>query len=130
MGCGIEFQSIKLKNQHKIKDPGNSCKASFGLEEELSKSLSPSPFSMVDNDQSECMLKELVNSDNKTLLSIFYEKNINTESSQHWRKVFNDHIFFTLQSICIIKKLKPIPEDLLARKSISLSPITNSKFVI
>ena len=99
------------------------------LKEQLTASLSPSPFKEVDQTNQEAGLKQLAASSETTglLLSPFYKTEISQESSSSWKKALKDYILHTLQTICIIKKLKEVPTNLLEKKSVKLEKKTGSK---
>ena len=61
------------------------------------------------------------------LLSPFYGTDMGTENSGVWKKALKDYIQHTLQSICIIKRLKQVPSGLIASKSVTLQPLKASK---
>jgi len=97
------------------------------LQDKLTASLSPSPFISVGGSEEEAGLDQLVAaSKGDFILTPFYGREIMSGSAKHWKKALKDHILHTLQSICIIKKLKPIPSELLLKKSVTLSNSSGS----
>ncbi len=102
------------------------------LRDQLAASLSPSPFREVNQKTQEDGIKQLVASSETKhlLLSSFYCPEAGAENSATWKKALKDYIFHTLQSICIIKKLKEVPATLLARKAIKLDPISANSIIV
>lgn len=93
------------------------------LREELTESLSPSPFKKNDPGEQEEKLEQLVASQapitKNILCSPFYDNDVKAGKGHNaWTKALKEHIVQTLESICIIKKLKPVPFDLIEKKKL------------
>ena len=93
------------------------------LREKLSDSLSPSPFRCEDPSASDATLEELVvasASPTKNLIfSQFYGSEMSAVGShKQLKKALKDHIIHTLESICLIKKLQPVPSQIVSKKTL------------
>ena len=102
------------------------------LKEKLTESLSPSPFRNEDPGAREEKLERLVASTacptKMILFSPFYGSELTTTSSHHaWKIALKDHIVHTIESICLIKKLKPVPSHILEKKRLPLEENKSSK---
>ena len=109
--CNYSKKILETKDER-----GILKKLSMGrnLKQKLAESLSPAPFVCVNNPDTERAVDILMTSTNDSMLNPYYGKN------NLLRKALRNHILHILQSICIIKRLKPIPKELLAKKTIYL----------
>eukprot|EP01022_Parablepharisma_sp_SALTPOND_P014065 TRINITY_DN1893_c0_g1_i1.p2 TRINITY_DN1893_c0_g1~~TRINITY_DN1893_c0_g1_i1.p2 ORF type:complete len:570 (-),score=59.52 TRINITY_DN1893_c0_g1_i1:7307-9016(-) len=101
------------------------------LKEKLAESLSPSPFRNEDPNKREARLEQLVASapcTTKTILfSPFYGSELTGEGSHRaWKIALKDHIVHTLESICLIKKLSPVPAHIIEKKKLPVEPCSTS----
>eukprot|EP00826_Nyctotherus_ovalis_P045014 TRINITY_DN4920_c0_g6_i1.p1 TRINITY_DN4920_c0_g6~~TRINITY_DN4920_c0_g6_i1.p1 ORF type:complete len:237 (-),score=65.71 TRINITY_DN4920_c0_g6_i1:849-1559(-) len=118
-----QANSQQFKNQHEEKD----------LREKLASSLSPSPFRNKDPLRREEKLEQLIASaPNKTksiLLSPFYGNELKGKDSHRaWKIALKDHIVNTFESICLIKKLGPVPNELIEKKKNNIKEVSKSRF--
>lgn len=99
----------------------------------LQDSLSPSPFENENWVKEEETLNELISSAETTakniLFSSFYQYELGGGSSHHsWKKALKQHIVQTLESICILKKLKEIPLAEIEKKLVSPSKMAGNYY--
>ena len=103
------------------------------LKEKLTDSLSPSPFRNEDPGKREVKLAQLVASAPCTTKSIlfskFYGSELGANDSRAWKIALKDHIVHTLESICLIKKLKPVPSHIIEKKKLPFEPKSSSKYM-
>lgn len=117
-----QANSSKLKDQHGEKD----------LREKLASSLSPSPFRNEDPLRREEKLEQLIASAPSTtksiLLSPFYGSELKGKGSHHaWKIALKDHIVNTFESISLIKKLGPVPNELIEKKRKGVEQLARSR---
>lgn len=103
--------------------PGDNSEAQ--LKQILTQSLSPSPFRNEDPGQREAKLDHLVSSAPGTakgiLFSTFYGSELaENDSHRAWKIALKDHIVNTFESICLIKKLKPVPSSIIEKKKLTV----------
>lgn len=102
------------------------------LKAKLTDSLSPSPFATVNSYEPDPNLEQLAAAATDSaarrpfFLAPFYGSVNTPDNIKLWRKALNEHILHILQSICIIKKLKAVPQELLLKKSVVLSKSADS----
>ena len=110
---------------------GGSLSNAEELKEKLTASLSPSPFRDDDPFAREAKLDQLMGAGTTTknlIFSPFYSSELAEENGHHaWKIALKDHIVHTLESICIIKKLKPVPSEMIEKKRLPLDPKPSSK---
>ncbi len=97
------------------------------LKKKLTLSLSPSPFRNEDPGKREAKLDQLVTSApgmaKGILFSQFYGSELaDNDSHRAWKIALKDHIVHTFESICLIKKLKPVPPHIIEKKKLPLEP--------
>lgn len=102
------------------------------LADQLTESLSPSPFRNEDPGTREEKLRRLVSAPadatKNILFSSFYAGALGDGTSCHaWKIAMKDHIVNTLESISLIRKLKPVPSQLLEKKRLPADPAPNRK---
>ena len=94
------------------------------LKEKLTASLSPSPFRDDDPFTREVKLEQFMGAGataKNLIFTPFYGTELSEESGHHaWKIALKDHIVHTLESICIIKKLKPVPSEMIEKKRLPL----------
>ena len=110
-------------------------KAEKKLKEKLTESLSPSPFRGEDPKQQEAKLDQLVVSvpcTTKTILSShFYGLELmGKDGHRAWKIALKDHIVHALESICLIKKLSPVPMHISEKKKAHVNFKTNGMVLI
>ena len=91
------------------------------LKQQLADSLSPSPFRNENPCTKEKRLGQFVASIERStkniLFSKFYGNELNQGNSYHaWKIALKDHIVHTLESMTIVKMLKPVPSHILDKK--------------
>lgn len=91
------------------------------LKEKLAEAFSPSPFRNEDPNVREEQLDKLVASSPSTSKTIlfypFYGTEKLGEGGHHaWKIALKDHIVHTLESICLIEKLIPVPNHIIEKR--------------
>ena len=138
------FSKVEESTKNKeLQESGNSkaeSKASTAsteqeLKERLAESLSPSPFRNEDPDKREARLEHLIASAPCTtknlIFSPFYGNEIMNEGSHRaWKIALKDHIVHTLESICLIKKLNPVPLHIIEKRKANIKSLNTSIFII
>lgn len=120
---------MKRNSSPRLSDNPFTGHSSSELRAKLTDSLSPSPFATLNSSEDEAGLEQLAAAaTDSTKRPFFLAPFYGSEAAniKLWRKALNDHILHTLQSICIIKKLKSVPQELLAKKTIVLSKSPDS----
>ena len=131
--CGISKQ-IKItmeKEEDKSRNKSAHIASKEELKEKLAESLSPSPFRNEDPSKKEAKLEHLIASAPCTTKSIilypFYGTEILGEGSfSAWKIALKDHIVHTLESICLIKKLDPVPSHIIEKKKLVIESLNSS----
>eukprot|EP00826_Nyctotherus_ovalis_P065420 TRINITY_DN9620_c0_g2_i1.p1 TRINITY_DN9620_c0_g2~~TRINITY_DN9620_c0_g2_i1.p1 ORF type:complete len:505 (+),score=102.93 TRINITY_DN9620_c0_g2_i1:207-1721(+) len=93
------------------------------LKEKLEESLSPSPFRNEDPSVREKQLDNLVASSPSTTKTILLYPFYGTEQMGEgghrvWKIALKDHIVNTLESICLIKNLPPVPNHIIEKRKL------------
>jgi hypothetical protein len=101
--------------------PTSPSKNDKTLGEDLSASVSPSPFAKAE--MKEESLQEMVNS-TKSLFRPFCVSEQSPLISLK-KKELQDYILHALQSICIIKKLKPVSDAQISTRKLTLPVLKN-----
>ena len=125
-----ESSTITLNSTRRPQFQNRNSKAA----RELNESLSPTPFDSADASNSAEALNKFVASTNNSFLTSLYAKDLSSTDSaklpKRKKKMMKDYIFQVLQSICIIKNLFPIPAELIAKKSVTLSRAADSNYLM
>ena len=101
------------------------------LKKQLAESLSPSPFRNEDPNKCEERLEYLIASAPGTTKNIiffpFYGDEMMGEGSHRvWKIALKDHIVHTLESICLIKKLIPVPVHIIEKRKVTIESLDPS----
>jgi len=105
------------------------------LKKKFAAGLSPSPFRNEGPSEREARLDQLIASNppnTKTILFYpFYgTEQIGAMSHRAWKLAFKDYIVQTLESICLIKRLSPVPAHIIEKKMIPPDTWTNKKLLV
>eukprot|EP00826_Nyctotherus_ovalis_P037188 TRINITY_DN3378_c0_g1_i11.p1 TRINITY_DN3378_c0_g1~~TRINITY_DN3378_c0_g1_i11.p1 ORF type:complete len:388 (+),score=57.05 TRINITY_DN3378_c0_g1_i11:24-1166(+) len=105
------------------------------VEETLTEFLSPSPFRNEDPDRREEILNHLVaftpGKTRKMIFSQFYgSEMMGEESHRVWKIALKHHIVHTFESICLIKRLSPLPLQIIESKKQTITSLTGKKLLI
>ena len=97
----------------------------------MAESLSPSPFKNEDPIKSEAQLEHLVASAPCTTKSIIFfpfygAEMMGKEGYRVWKIALKDHIVHTLESICLIKNLNPVPIHIIEKKNLVVNSLDPS----
>jgi len=116
-------------------DNNNTQPTEQQLQNILTESLSPSPFRNEDPTKREARLEHLVTSAPCTtksiLFSTFYGSEFMGEDSHRaWKIALKDHIVHTLESICMIKNLSPVPLHIIEKKKLPVDPKPSGKKLV
>ena len=130
----IELGSIK-QEKPKANINFETINTQDNLKKRLADSLSPSPFRNEDPDKQEEKLKQLVLSDmpktKNILFSQFYGEELTGEGGHRdWKIALKDHIVHTFESICLIKKLTPVPYHIVEKKMLPVENKSDKKLLI
>jgi Dullard-like phosphatase family protein len=121
--CSAKCNSatISTKKSELLKTPSAIDLEVLSTEEQLKKrladSLSPSPFRNEDQSKKEAKLDQLVALNPSTQTMKFYEGEMLGQGGYRaWKLALKDHIVHTFESICLIKKLDPVPSHIIEKK--------------
>eukprot|EP00826_Nyctotherus_ovalis_P043041 TRINITY_DN4501_c0_g2_i10.p1 TRINITY_DN4501_c0_g2~~TRINITY_DN4501_c0_g2_i10.p1 ORF type:complete len:266 (+),score=43.87 TRINITY_DN4501_c0_g2_i10:40-837(+) len=103
------------------------------LRDKLADSLSPSPFRREDSEKRTVKLEQLVASapcTTKILLSSsFYNAELTGDNGHRaWKIALKDYIANTLEAICIIKRLSPVPLQIIEKRRLPADPKPSRTF--
>jgi len=126
-------ENIETEDHKEIGPSNFKLARAAELTKKLNESKSPNPISGSENIDSEKIMEEMVTSAKKEdhpLISHFYGKDIATcSTNKQWRIALKNYISQTLHSICLIKKLTPVPLELIYKKSLTLPLPSDSIFI-
>lgn len=130
--CESNSTNLEMEKRRSTTD-SEAVSSEEQLKEKLAESLSPSPFRNEDPSEREARLDQLVASspsDTKTILFYpFYgTEQMGSRSHRAWKIALKDHIVHTLESICLIKKLTPVPNHIIEKKMLPPDTWTSNKF--
>ncbi len=122
---GLKSRSTTTDSDTAKADPPAAGTTEEQLKEKLAESLSPSPFRKEDPTKREARLEQLVASAPCTTKTILFSKFYGSEfmgegSHRAWKIALKDHIVHTLESICLIKNLTPVPLHIVEKKKLPL----------
>jgi hypothetical protein len=126
-------QDTKAKSEtSSSKELDNTASTDEERKDLLTEFLSPSPFRNEDPNKREVHLDHLITSapcpTKKIIFSTFYDSEITGEGSHHaWKIALKDYIVHTFKSICLIKKLYPVPLQMIENKKQNIESLNNGK---
>lgn len=105
------------------------------LREKLAESLSPSPFRNEDPSKREQRLDKLVASSPPTTKAILFHSFYGTEQmgakNHHaWKLALKDYIVHTFESISLIRKLTPVPSQIIEKRKLPADTWTSKKLLV
>jgi len=121
--CGAISAPQSLASSTSI---SNIKEENVSLKDKLTESLSPSPFRNQDPRKNEKNFERLVANSSTTknlLFTEFYGSVLSEQNSHHvWKIALKDHIVHTMESMCIIKNLNPVPAHIRDKKMLPPDP--------
>ena len=120
-----------FKEEEKPRSKSGQVSTGEELKRKLAESLSPSPFKNEDPIKREAQLEHLVASAPCTTKSIIFfpfygAEMMGKEGYRVWKIALKDHIVHTLESICLIKNLNPVPIHIIEKKKLVVNSLDPS----
>jgi hypothetical protein len=108
-------------------EPAHDVASPESVKQMLADSLSPSPFQKDYLCAEETKLEQLIAAASPTkrlLFSPFYGSEVAAgTNTKMWKKALKEHFVHTLESICLIKKFKPLPSEIIESKRQELAQL-------